>query len=179
VGLVRGVHGLKGGVRVEVLSDRPERFDPGAVLFEEGSSRPLTVAESVDDPPGLLVRFREVRTREAAEGLRDVYLEAAVEPAALEEGAAWWHEVEGATVTTTGGETLGRVEEVFRVGESEVFAVRGAERGEVLVPAVRDVVVDFAPREGRLVVDAEALDLAPVRPRRPRGRKSSRRLPEA
>ena len=175
VGLVRGLHGLGGAVRVEVLSDRPERFDPGARLFPEGASRPLTVVERVDDPPGLLLRFAEVRSRTAAERLRDVYLEALVEPGALDDGAFWWHEVEGAAVTTTAGEALGRVEDVFRAGASEVFVVRGGARGEVLVPAVRDVVVEFAPRDGRLVVDAEALDLAPVRPRRPRGRRSSRR----
>jgi len=177
VGLVRGLHGLQGAVRLEVLSDRPERFDPGARLFPEGSTRPLTVVERVDDPPGILLRFAEVRSRTAAEALRDVYLEAVVEPAALDEGAVWWHEVEGAAVSTTAGEALGRVEDVFRAGESEVFVVRGGARGEVLVPAVRDVVVEFAPREGRLVVDADALDLEPLRPRRPRGRRSSRRGP--
>ena len=33
VGLVRGFHGLRGAVRVEVLSDDPERFAAGSVLF--------------------------------------------------------------------------------------------------------------------------------------------------
>jgi hypothetical protein len=52
--------------------------------------------------------------------------------------------------------------------------VTGGPRGEVLVPLVRAVVVEFAPHDGRIVVDPEALDLGPLRVRRPRGRRSSR-----
>ena len=33
VGLVRGVHGLRGVVRVEILSDDPARFEAGTSSF--------------------------------------------------------------------------------------------------------------------------------------------------
>ena len=47
VALVRGVHGLNGAVRVEILTDHPEdRYAPGTVLHREGSDEPLTVAWS-------------------------------------------------------------------------------------------------------------------------------------
>ena len=36
VGLVRGLHGLRGAVRVEVLSDDPDRFEVGSVLHLDG-----------------------------------------------------------------------------------------------------------------------------------------------
>ncbi len=68
VALVRGVHGLNGAVRAEVLTDRPEdRFVAGAVLYREGDGRPLTIAsaEAVADGPGWRLRFREVTTRDA------------------------------------------------------------------------------------------------------------------
>ena len=174
VGLVRGVQGLRGTVRVEVLSDRPERFDPGSILFREGDARPLTVTWRSADGPGLLVRFKEVRTREQATALHDVFLEAEVGDAPLADDAVWWHELEGALVRTTEGEELGAVEDVFRSGGGEVLVVTGGRRGEVLVPVVSGIVVEFAPREGRIVVDGEALGLEPERTRRPRGRRSSR-----
>jgi 16S rRNA processing protein RimM len=177
VGLVRGFHGLRGTVRVEVLTDEEARFEPGSVLHLEGKPQPLTVAWVRSDSPGILVRFEEIPTREAAEQLRDAYLEIDVPAGALPEGAVYWHEVIGAAVTTSGGDALGEVVDVFRAGEAEVFVVRageGADRAEVLVPAVRDVIVDFAPEEGRLTVDADALGLEPPRPRRRRGRRSSK-----
>ncbi len=174
VGLVRGVHGLQGAVRVEPLSDDPARFEPGSRLYQEGSTRPLTVAWAQADEPGILVRFREVTSREAADVLRDAYLEADAPAASLAPGEYWWHEVIGATASTLGGEVLGRVEDIFRAGGGEVYVVRGGPRGELLVPAVRAVIRELAPREGRLVVDADALGLDEIAPRRPRGRRSSR-----
>lgn len=174
VGRVRGLHGLRGAVRVEPLSDDPDRFRVGGVLRVEGREEPLTLSWVQPDPPGLLVRFREVPTRTAAERLRDAYLVADPPPGGLPEGSYYWHEVEGASVSTTAGEALGQVAEVFRAGEAEVFVVRGGRRGEVLVPAVRDVVREFEPARRRIVVDAEALALEPERARRPRGRRSSK-----
>ena len=174
VGLVRGLHGLQGGVRVEPLTDDPDRFAPGSRLYPEGTPRLLTVAWSQADAPGLLVRFEEVSTRESAEGLREVYLEADRPSSGLGADEYWWHEVVGVSVTTESGETLGTVDDVFRAGGGEVYVVRGGPRGELLIPAVRAVFREFAPREGRIVVDADALGLGPLRPRRPRGRRSSR-----
>ena len=77
-------------------------------------------------------------------------------------------------VTTGLGEALGAVDDIFRAGGGEVYVVRGGPRGELLVPAVRSVILEFAPRDGRLVVDAEALGLDEIQPRRRRGRRSSK-----
>lgn len=175
---MRGIHGLRGAVRLEILSDDARRFDVRSVLHLEGSPEPLTIAWSQPDEPGILVRFNEVTTREQAELLRDRYLEAEASPDALPEGTFYWHEITGVAVTTITGEELGSVADVFRVGESEVFVVQGGPRGELYVPAVSAVVKELAPREGRIVVDADALGLdeelpAPKRtgPRTSRARK--------
>jgi 16S rRNA processing protein RimM len=162
VGLVRGFHGLRGHVRIEVLSDDPARFDPGAVLYVEGTTDRLTVDELRSDrPPGLLVRFREVPDRAAAERLRDVYVEADASDAQLPEGSYYWHEIVGSTVVTESGRLLGEVADVFRVGESEVYTVRGQGGAEVLVPAVSSIVRELMPTERRIVVDSDALGLEP------------------
>jgi 16S rRNA processing protein RimM len=158
VGLVRGLHGLQGAVRVEVLSDEPGRFAVGSVLYAEGDDQPLTVAWSGPTKAGLLVRFAERAGREAAEGLRERYLEAVPE-APLPAGTWYWHEIEGLEVRTTAGEVLGRVSDVFRAGAGEVYVVHGGPRGEMLVPAVRGVVTEMSPRDGLIVVDPVALGL--------------------
>lgn len=174
VGLVRGLHGLRGSVRVEVLSDDPARFDPGSVLFVEGSTQRLTVLESHADGPGLLVRFHERPDRTSVEDLRDRYLEAPARTEALAEGAFYWHQVIGLAAHDLAGADLGRVVDVFRAGGGEVFVVDGP-RGELMVPAVSSVVRELVPAEGRLVVDTDALGLDDAEPRsRVRGRRTTR-----
>lgn len=145
-----------------MLTDRPEeRFIPGALLYREGRSEPLTIesAVAVADGPGWRLRFRELPNRTAAESLRGAYLETVVPQQALAEDEYYWHEVIGVTVTDVGGRELGTVSDVYRVGESEVYVVRGGPAGEFDVPAVKAFIRTFAPRRGEIVVDAAALDL--------------------
>jgi 16S rRNA processing protein RimM len=167
VALVRGVHGLRGDVRIEILTDQPElRYAQGAVLHREGSAEPLTIVWSspIADGPGWRIRFDEVRARAEAETLKGVYLEAVVGPEAEPaRGSYFWHEVIGTPVTGLDGADLGTVRDVYRSGGAEVFVVAGSEYGEFDVPAVRDFVRVLAPRRGEIVVDAAALDLQPPR----------------
>jgi 16S rRNA processing protein RimM len=171
VALVRGVHGLRGAVRVEVLTDRPElRFAPGLRLYREGSDAALTIAtaEPVRDGPGWRLRFDEVTTRDGADLLRGAYLAADIRRGAdLERGEVYWHEVVGVAVRGVDGTELGVVEDVYRVAQNEVFVVGGGAYGSFDLPAVRAFIRIFAPRRGEIVVDAEALDLRPARVRTP------------
>jgi 16S rRNA processing protein RimM len=163
VALVRGVHGLRGAVRVEVLTDRPEeRFKPGQVVHREGSDDPLTIrtAVPVADGPGWRLQFREVPDRTAAERLRDAYLETELaREDALARGEYFWHEVIGCHVVDLENRELGVVRDVYRAGGAEVFVVSGGPIGEFDVPAVRAFIRIFAPKRGEIVIDAAALDL--------------------
>jgi len=169
VALVRGVHGLHGAVRAEVLTDRPEdRFAVGGVLFREGDDRPLTIesAEAVADGPGWRIRFREVTRRDEADRLRGAYLESVVRPEEdLARGAYYWHEVIGCAVRGVDGAELGTVKDIYRIGETEVFSVGDGPVGSFDLPAVRAFIRIFAPRRGEIVVDAASLDLRPARSR--------------
>jgi 16S rRNA processing protein RimM len=191
VALVRGVHGLRGIVRVEILTDRPEdRYAVGSVLHREGSDEPLTVtwSSAIADGPGWRIQFAEVPDRSTAEALVGTYLEISAGPdSTLPRGSYFWHEVIGTPVTATTGELLGTVRDVYRSGGAEVYVVDGGPYGEFDVPGVRDFVRIFAPRRGEIVVDPVALDLAPPRarrdpsdpnrPRAPRRRSGPRRPP--
>lgn len=184
VGLVRGVRGLRGQVRVELLTDQPEkRFAEGARVFREGGREPLTVATAspVADGPGWWLTFHEVTDRTAADALRGVYLEIDPPDEPREPGRWLWHELEGLAVRSSAGEDLGHIREIYRAGESEVFLVRGPG-GELDVPGVRGIVVELAPERGEMIVDLDALalDARPIeaegyvrpRDRRPRRRRS-------
>jgi 16S rRNA processing protein RimM len=174
VGLVRGLHGLRGMVRLEILTDDPARFEPGSVLYPEGSDHPLTIADAHTDGPGMLIRFRERPDRESVEDLRDRYLEAVAPTEPLPDGTFYWHQLTGLRAIDLAGADLGRVVDVFRAGGGEVLVVEGP-RGELMIPAVSAVVRELSPAEGRVVVDTEALGLDESEPRsRVRGRRTTR-----
>ena len=177
IGLVHGVHGLRGAIRVEVLTDDASRFKPGSIVYPEGSDTPLTVSWARTDGRGVQLRFRERPTREEVEPLRGCYLEATPTAGELPPGTWYWHQIEGTPVFTLSGEALGSVVDIFRTGGSEVYVVRGGRHGEVLIPAVYSLSPDLAPDAGRILVDEEALGLAAeVRRPRPRGRSTTRSL---
>ena len=135
-------------------------------------------AEPVADGPGWRVRFREIPDRNAADALRNAYLEAVVDPVReLSRGEYYWHEVVGSAVRGVDGAELGTVRDVYRVAETEVFEVAGGPFGPFDLPAVRDFIRVFAPRRGEIVVDAEALDLQDAARARGTGRPTARSPP--
>ncbi len=161
VALVRGFRGLRGQVRVELLTDRPEdRLRPGVRLYLEGTEESLTITEAtaVADGPGWWLTFREFPDRNAAERVRDVYLEIDAPDEPRQPGRWFFHELEGLSVRSTSGEDLGTVVEIYRAGGAEVFVVRGP-RGELDVPGVKGFVTELAPDRGEMVVDLDALAL--------------------
>jgi 16S rRNA processing protein RimM len=173
-------------VRVEVLTDRPaERFTVGARLHREGSPGALTIVEARPANPGWILRFGEVPTREAADGLRLAYLEVEAGPAdTLPRGAYFWHEMIGVEVRDGDGALLGTVRDVYRTGGADVLEVVGGPRGDFDLPIIRPFVRILAPRRGEIVADPEALDLPalheirpPAPPRPPRPRRATRRRP--
>jgi len=184
VGLVRGLRGLRGQVRLELLTDRPEdRFTVGTRLYLEGTPQTLTISESsaVADGPGWWLRFKEISSREAADTLRDLYLEIDAPVEEHEPGRWFFHELVGLSVRSTAGEDLGTIEEIYRAGGAEVFLVRGP-RGELDIPGVKGIVAELAPERGEMIVDMDALDLDArpiddedyVRPRDRRPQKQSK-----
>jgi 16S rRNA processing protein RimM len=153
VGRITRTHGVKGEVAVLPLSDVGARFEAGSTLFlEEREDRPLTVMASRPHQQRLLVAFRGVEDRTSAEALRGRYLFVPASSAPhLPEGEYWAHDLVGCDVLTEDGRSLGRIREILHTQANDVWAVEGAD-GEVLIPALKDVVreVDVAGR--RVVV---------------------------
>ena len=152
VGRVIGAHGVRGEVRVEPLTDFPDRFRPGAQVDVDGRS--LTISAVSGAGPQLLVRFREVADREQAAGLQGAYLTVPLREArALPEGHFYHFQLVGLRVRDRQGRDLGRVEEVLEYPANDVLRVSGGPGGEVLVPMVRAVVQSVDLAGGVIEVD--------------------------
>ena len=155
VARILGAKGLAGAVRVELVTDWPERLAPGADVWFEGDPQPIRILRVESGGRTTVLRLDGVATREAAEALRDRYLEA---PAVdLPEATYYWGDLIGLRVEEPDGSLVGELVEIFRAGDNEVYRIVG-ERGERLVPALRSVVLRIDLDSGLMVVapdDAE------------------------
>lgn len=150
VGRVLTPHGVRGEIKVEPATDFPERFAPGSRLWLDG--RPYVVERSRAQGASLIVKLLGVDSRNDAEVLRAKRLYAA-EPFRIEaEGLYYVHDIIGLRVETESGEALGEVEEVLATGSNDVYVVRG-ERGELLLPALDDVVKRVDTESRRMIVE--------------------------
>lgn len=152
VGRITRAHGVAGEVAVLVLSEVPERFAEGAVVYLE-DGRALTV-ETVRPHRGrLLVRFREVADRTGAEELRGrlLVVPTSMSPP-LPEGSWWDHDIEGCAVRTEGGRELGVVREIIHTPANDVWVAVDEAGAETLIPVLKDVLLAVDVAEKRIVV---------------------------
>jgi 16S rRNA processing protein RimM len=153
VGRIVKAHGIRGEVVVEAVSNRPERFRPGSVLFAGDRALVIRTASVHGGPnaPGRVTRtrwivaFDGVPDRNEAERMRGTVLSGDAFDRGDDAGELWVHELVGAEVVDPAGRALGRVTAVEANPASDLLVLDG----QGLVPMV--FVVETAP--GRVVID--------------------------
>jgi 16S rRNA processing protein RimM len=158
IGRIVKAHGIRGEVVVEAVSNRPERFAAGSVLW--AGDRALVVCRASvqggPDPAGRMSRdrwivsFEGLDDRTTAERLRGTVLTGeALAGAADDEGDELWvHRLVGSEMLDLAGRVLGRVAAVEANPASDLLVLESG----ALVPMV--FVVEAA--DGRVVVDPPA-----------------------
>jgi 16S rRNA processing protein RimM len=133
VGQIVGPFGIKGGLKVVPLTDFPERFDVGSLLYLGGE--PLTVASCHWHKTQARVVFVEIRTVEQAEALKWRFLTVpATERPELDDGEYLASDLVGMSVVERGN-VVGVVDEVVQAPAQDLIRV-----GDTLIPLVRQFV---------------------------------------
>ncbi|MDX2160666.1 MAG: ribosome maturation factor RimM [bacterium] len=142
-------HGVRGELRMRVLTDFPERI---------ASLERLYIGKGVDDPNPVpyvlqgirfhqeygLLKLKTVDDRNAAELFRELFVMVDLEHAVpLEDDEFYLYELIGLTVRLDDDSTLGTLTEVLETGANDVYVVDSPAHGEVLIPALDDVVLEI------------------------------------
>ena len=152
VGRVERPWGLRGDIKVEPLTDFPERFDPGARVFLEGAAR--TVVASRWQKGRVYVQLEGLETPEEGEHFRNAILEVPEDDRpTFGEGEYYVDEVVGSRVELLSGELVGVVREVLHPGANDVYVTGRDGRRDLLIPAIRDVVLSVDTEAKRIQVD--------------------------
>lgn len=153
VGRLRKPHGLRGDIRMEVLTDFPERLEKGMQLYVGEEYQPMKLRSLKLQDTFVLVSFEGYDTPEQAAELRSklVYVTSADRPS-LEEGEYYHHQLIGLETVTEDGRVLGTVAEILETGANDVLVVRPVSGPEILLPMLDEVVLDVDLEAGRMVV---------------------------
>ena len=156
IGEITRPQGIRGEVKVRPATCDPDRFyDMDHVFFKRGDAY---VEQKIHvnrvEPDAVYMTFDGVNDRTQAEKLRGEFLyidrEHSVE---LPENANFICDLIGCEGSDTNGRKLGKLVDVMQPGGGDVYVINGA-RGEVLVPALKSVVLSADTRAGVMLMSA-------------------------
>jgi 16S rRNA processing protein RimM len=148
---------VRGDVRVKVLTGFPERLKQHSYVYLAAAASPTEVHRYTIEHVRfhrdvLLLRLHECQDRDTAGALRGMLVQIPVEDAVpLDTDEYYAFQIIGLAVTTDTGLDLGRITDVLETGANDVYVVRGPY-GELLLPAIREVILELNLEKGRATV---------------------------
>ena len=152
--------GIRGEVKVRHYTDDPERFyDLDVVFLKRGEKYDEAGVEDArvqgDD---VYLKLEGIDDRNEAEKLRGIQLwvdrDNAVE---LGEDEVFIADILGARAFDTKGNQLGVLKDVLTPGGVDVFVLK-TPKGNLMFPALKEVLLEMNADEGRLVLDENKLE---------------------
>ena len=159
IGQVLRPHGLRGELRVQILSGTPERFKflgKVGLTRDADASAPVSyyeVERSRLHQGFAILQLAGIEEREQADALRGQMIVVALDEAVpLEEGEYYYFQLIGLEMVTDTGRSVGVVTEILETGANEVYVVEHPQHGEILIPAIESVIQEIDLDAGKIVI---------------------------
>lgn len=158
IGKVLRPHGVRGELRVQVLTDYPERISKLETVFigtgnNDENATPYALNHARPHQNYMLLTLENVNDREQADLLRELFVMVALENAVpLEEGEYYLYQLEGLQARTDDGQILGTVSEVLETGANDVYVITSPKYGEILIPVTDETIVKVDVAAGYIIV---------------------------
>jgi len=151
IGHILSPWGVKGKLKVKIETDFPQRFTPGSKIYI--NRQPMTIDSTEWHNRKLAIKLNTIDSFEDAQKLRGKSVEihhSQIYP--LPEGQHYHFQLIGLEVWTTQGELLGNITEILTAESNDNYVVSGT-KGEILIPAIEDVVKSIDLDKGRIVIE--------------------------
>lgn len=148
LGEVLRPHGVRGELRVRLLTDYPERISKLQSIYlgrnpdnESGIKRYGVEHMRMHQEYGLL-KLVGVDDRDQADLLREQYVMVAFKDAVpLEEGEVYLFQIIGMQAVDEEGQDIGIITEILETGANDVYIIHSPRYGEVLFPAISENII--------------------------------------
>jgi len=153
VGRVAGAFGIKGEVRITSFTADPMALVDYKTLLREDGSPGLTLTGGRVAKGGVVVRAREIETREQAEAARGLrlYIPRDTLPEPEDEDEFYVADLVGLDVISVEGEALGRVKSVHDFGAGDLLEIEPAQGPSWWLPFTREAVPEVSIADRRVV----------------------------
>lgn len=155
VGVITTTHGVRGEVKVFPTTDDPKRFKKlKTVLLDTGKEKRELHLESVKFfKQFVIIKFKEFQNMNEVEGLRQMPLLITRDQAVpCGENENFIADLIGLNVVTEEGEALGTLNDVLQTGANDVYVVKMTNGRELLIPAIRQCILDVNLNDGIMTV---------------------------
>ena len=155
VGVITATHGLKGEVKVFPTTDDPNRFRRlKEVILDTGKEEHVLEIEGVKFFKQMVIlKFKGLDDIGDVEKFRRGTLSVTRENAVkLRKNEYFIADLIDMEVVTDAGERLGILTDVIQTGANDVYVVKTSQEKEILLPAIRDCILEVDVEEKRMRV---------------------------
>ena len=155
VGVITSTHGVRGEVKVFPTTDDMNRFKKlKTVILDTGKEHKTLNIESVKFFKNMVIlKFKGFENINDVEMWRQKDLLITRDQAVkLSPDENFIVDLIGLTVMTDEGEKLGVMKDVLQTGANDVYIVKMADGKEVLLPAIKDCILNVDLEKGEMLV---------------------------
>ena len=155
VGAITSTHGIRGEVKVFPTTDDPARFKKlKKVILDTGKRQIDMEIQSVRFfKQFVIVKFKGIDNINDVEKYKRCPLKVTRENAVpLEEDEYYVADLLGLTIVDESGVTIGELIDVIETGANDVYEVKTPDGGHVLLPAIKDCILDVDMEEKIILV---------------------------
>jgi len=153
--------GVRGEQTLRLHNPASDLLEQVDAVFVEGDgfpARPVGLRQARWVGKRYVVHLEDIDDPADAEALRGLDVSVPVEwlPDLEEEGEYYVRDLLGLQVVDQHGAPLGELVDVFPTGSNDVYVVKGPQ-GEILIPAIQDIILDVDLEQRRMQVHHEEL----------------------
>ena len=155
IGQIVNTFGIKGQVKIVPFTDDITRFDELKEIYvEKKNELKLFQIEQVNYKKNMVIlKLKGIETVEEAEKLRNCYLKIDRKDAKkLPKDTYFIVDLVGLDVYTDEGKLLGKVDDIYNAGSSDIYVVKDELGKQILLPAIKDVLKEVDLENKKIIV---------------------------
>lgn len=155
IGQIVNHFGIKGMVKVNPFTDDISQFEEMETILvdKKGSIKEIQIEEVKYSKNQVLLKLKGIDTVEDAEKYRNCYLKLPREKARkLPKNTYFIADLIGLEVYTEEGNLLGKVDDIYNTGASDIYVIKDELGKQILLPAIKDVIKQIDLEQEKIVV---------------------------